>query len=502
MSPIRVVPALVAVLLSCSAAPAAAQEPLESPGSTDLIEYVESTTTPSGLTWDLYRNLAYPCSVSGYQTFAVGIPAGSLATEPRPLWVRMRGGGVGFFSPDGQPQPSAGNKSESDLAELIGFADGNALNQRINEQPAGFRNISVSMCNHDIYSGGDQPDPNNPNLTPDGQPRTTNGLFATKAAVGFVQDRYPTTRTFLHGTSAGSFGSWNVAWSLQLQDRPVAGFVADSGVVNNQYETDLNAKEATCARGAETLAAIRARTHPLLADPTNQPDLLISSGTLSTPVFNVYSRDDANSCGTEQVSCTMPDGSVQVMGSMQCKLDRVSKAIEGLPASSNSRTMELCVRAGSGAAGTCTRHVVTGVDNFPNTNPAFPADYNGVILEWALDRLDDPLPALDVELDTRSKLRFEQRRPRVRCLAGGYEKRTCTVKLIKRDRGKERVVARGTGTIPVDAGKGRVQLKLTDRGRRLVANGPRRGLKVRAAVRVIERYTDRIGVSKRRLRAL
>ena len=76
---------------------------------------------------------------------------------------------------------------------------------------AGFRIVSVSMCNHDIYSGGDQPDPNNPNTTPDGKPRTTNGLFATKAAIAFAKEQYPTGKVILHGTSAGSAGRL-LAW--------------------------------------------------------------------------------------------------------------------------------------------------------------------------------------------------------------------------------------------------------------------------------------------------
>lgn len=500
MSPRRVVPSLVLLASMLSAATAQAQAPLESAGKTDRIEYVESTTTPDGYSWDLYRNLAYPCSVSGYQTFAVGTRAGSSATEARPLWVRMRGGGVGYFNSAGQPLPSAGNKTESDIDELTGFVEGNALNQLVNADAAGFRNVSVSMCDHDIYAGGDQPDPNNFNVTPDGRRRTTNGLFATKAAIEFVQNRYPTSRIFLHGTSAGSFGSWGLAWSLQLEDRPVAGFVADSGVANFQYEIDQNASGGSCARGAEALAAVGARIHPDLANQANQPDQLISRGELTAPVFNVWSRDDGNSCGTDQIPCTMPDGTVQVMGAMECKMDPISRAIAGLPESSNSVNAKLCVRTQSGPPGSCGRHVVTSPSDFPNTDPAFPADYNGEIMSWVRDRLGDPPPALEVAFGKRSKLRVERGRTRVRCSSGGSEQRTCRVELLTQAHEDSLIVARGKGTIAAGDENTKVLVKLTRRGRRLVQGASRRGARVRASARVSEQYTERAGEATRRLR--
>jgi hypothetical protein len=503
VKPARIASLLVLLALGLSsAATAQAQAPFDSPGKTDRIEYVNSSTTPDGFTWDLYRNLSYPCSVSGYQTFAVGTRTGSSPTEARPLWVRMRGGGVGYFSPDGQPQPSANNKVEEDIGSLAQVATDSALNQLVNADPAGFRDLSVSMCNHDIYGGGDQPDPNNPNLTPDGQPRTTNGLFATKAAIRWTQDHYPTTRTFLHGTSAGSYGGYGVAWSLQLEDRPVAGFVADSGVPNRQYEQDLNAQATPCARGTEAVSIIGARLHPTLTDPANQPDLLVSRGDLTAPVFNIWDRDDQQSCGADQVSCTMPDGSVTVMGSMECKMDRISKAIAALPADRGSRTLRVCVAAQGSPPGTCNRHVVTGTSNFPNTDPAGPADYNAAIMDWVRERLADTPPALDVGLGKAKRLRAGRRAVTVRCTSGGHERRACAVRLEARIGGSSRVLARGDGGIGKDAGSRRLKLKLTGAGRIALRHAGRRGLRVRALVSVSESYTDRAGRDSGRLRLL
>jgi hypothetical protein len=482
-------------------APAAAQAPLASPGRTAAIEHIGATTTADGYRWDLYRNPAYPCSISGFQTFAVGTPAGSAPSDPRPLWVRMRGGGVGWFDASGQPRPNANNKTEEDLGALTAVVENNGLNQRVNADPAGFRDLAVSMCDHDIFNGGDQADPNNPNLTPDGRPRTANGLFATKAAIQFVEDRYPTTRTFLHGTSAGSFGGYGVAWSLQLQDRPIAGFVADSGVTNAQYELDVNAQNGACARGAEELAGVAARIHPRIADPANQADLLVAGGELLAPVFNIWNRDDQLSCGSDQIGCTMPDGTVVVMGAMECKMDRVSDAIAAAPASRHSVTMRVCVRAKGEAVGTCGRHVVTDPTGFLNTDPAFPADYDAAILDWVHGRLADRAPKLTVRLGRASTLRFEHGHGAIRCLAGGYERRSCRIRVRDHRAGRQLTLARGDRRLAEGASSTSVKLRLTRSGRRLIDSLPS-GVWARVTARVTEDYTGRSGATTERLRLL
>ena len=107
----------------------------------------------------------------------------------------MRGGGVGFFDSTGKAQPSNGNKTEDGINELVDFADGSELNRQVSAGPEGFRTVSVSMCSHDVYAGANSTDPNNPNLTPEGAPRTTNGLLAAKAAIQYTQDRYRAGRS-------------------------------------------------------------------------------------------------------------------------------------------------------------------------------------------------------------------------------------------------------------------------------------------------------------------
>jgi len=88
--------------------------PVAAVGDTSQVLAVE-TVTQGGWTFTRYRNRAYPCSISGYQTFVIGTKVGSSASATRPLWVKMRGGGAGWFDTDGTPLPTAGVKSEESL---------------------------------------------------------------------------------------------------------------------------------------------------------------------------------------------------------------------------------------------------------------------------------------------------------------------------------------------------------------------------------------------------
>ena len=359
--------------------------PLESPGRTDRIEFV-STTTQGGWKFDYFRNLAYPCSISGYQTFVIGTKVGSDDAATRPLWVRMHGGGVGFFDANGDPQPSAANKSEEPASRLIGVVPTNALTGLVKNDPAAFRLVSVSMCNHDIYGGGGQDDPNNPNTTPDGKPRTVNGMFATKAAIAYAKDRYPTGKVFLHGGSAGSAGVYNVAWSMQAEGVAPAGAVADSGSVNRQWEV-ARAQQGICGDDGRAIGEIAARLHPALTREKNQPDLLIARGDLTVPILHTWSRADPNVCGDTPMTCPLADGSTATLGSADCSHELIRAAIAGLGAGSRSRNMRLCVSPAD-APGSCATHVVSN-KNGTNTDPAEPADYNAAIMDWVHARLTD-----------------------------------------------------------------------------------------------------------------
>jgi len=361
---------------------------LSTPGDVSSITLIE-TRQEDGWTFDYYRNLAYPCAVSGYQTFVVGRRTGSDDSASRPLWVRMHGGGIGYFKPDGSVAGGVRNKSEEPYGRLRTDVTGNNLEARVAGLTDGFRTLGVSMCSHDIYSGANTVDPNNPNLT-DGQTPKTNGLLATKAAIQFVMAQFPTDDFFLHGGSAGSAGSYSVAWGLQEQGIAPTGIVADAGVMNEGYELEQIDMGSPCARTAEGVAIFQQRILPEIADPANQPHLLIGDGRLQVPVMQVYSNGDTNTCAYLPMDCPMADGTTATLGSAVCAAHPVRMAIQAQGPTSRSASLELCVDDPNINSGTnkCDKHVATN-SGYLNTAPGVPADYNGVILGWVTDRLSD-----------------------------------------------------------------------------------------------------------------
>ena len=89
---------------------AACEPALEAPGKTGDIRLVD-TATVDGWRFETFVNDAYPCAVSGYQTFAVGTKVGSSPTVASPLWVRMRG------AADELVLAAGGSKDAADLVE-------------------------------------------------------------------------------------------------------------------------------------------------------------------------------------------------------------------------------------------------------------------------------------------------------------------------------------------------------------------------------------------------
>ena len=364
---------------------------LSEPADTSRIVPAE-TTTRNGWRYDRYRNLAAPCAISGYQSFVIGTRVGSSPTATRPLWVKMRGGGVGWFDTDGTPIPNPGVKSEESLATQIGFDDA-GLMAKVKAAPEGFRILIVSMCSHDIYAGNENYDPHNPNLTPEGESRPTTGLTATKAAVQYTQAHYPTDDYFLHGTSAGGAGTYSVAWALQQQGIPPAGMISDSGVVNQAWQRwvadhgipgEVGCQKVTQERGLGVLG----RVDRALGDPANEPHLLVGSGRLTVPVVHIWNHADHNVCGAALMPCPLPDGSTPTMQAADCNHEPMRLAIEGLGPESSSRAMGVCVE-GNDTATPCDRHVVTSGPNLVNTDPSQPADHQSAILDWVRTRLAD-----------------------------------------------------------------------------------------------------------------
>jgi hypothetical protein len=362
-------------------------------GDTSKITLVSSRTV-DGWQYDFYRDTAYPCSISGYQTFVIGRKVGTSASVAHPLWVKMRGGGAGWFSADGKPQPTAGVKTEQSFDTLMKYDD-NGLMAQVRAAPEHFRVLIVSMCSHDIYGGMNTPDPHNPNKTPDGKPRPTTGLISVKAAVQYVVAHDNTRDFVLHGTSAGGAGTFNVAWGLQLQGLAPTALISDSGVVDQQWEHDVVAEGITGSAGCakaddDRTGGVAGRIDPELVKWDNQPDLLVSRGELTVPVLHVWNHGDQNSCGNASMQCHLRDGSTVTLTAADCRHENLRRAIEASGPESTSRNMAVCVEGGD-TSEPCDRHVVTAGAGLTNSDQSegVPADFQSAILTWVRARLAD-----------------------------------------------------------------------------------------------------------------
>jgi hypothetical protein len=364
-------------------------DPIETPGVTNSVELVSSYES-NGYKVEFFRNTSYPCSISGYQTFAVLTRLGISNSKTRPLWLYLHPGGIGWFGKNGYAVPDEAYLKEESVDRLV-FPYG--LNERVLDDRRGFRMMFASYCNRDLYGGAVATDPYNPNRLPDGKRRGTNGLWATKAAVQFTLNQYATSKYFLAGGSAGSAGAYMLAWSLQRQGLTPAGIVADSYVVNQRYVREIERQRIVCPNTgvpmtAATVEAFSARLHPTFALVGNEPDRLVVSGRLRVPILQVWSQQDPFGCDGRTLQCPLRDGSTKPLGGMDCMNEPLRRVIAAQGASSKSLSMRLCVASSTSAFLPCGKHVVTEFDGV-NTNPAWPADYNGRIMQWVRARLAD-----------------------------------------------------------------------------------------------------------------
>jgi hypothetical protein len=378
---IRLAAALITMAMAFTAC-------LTQPGDTSHISLV-STSTVNGWKYDFYQNSAYPCSISGFQTFMVGTKVGTSATASAPLWVWMHGGGVGYFSPSGTPLPDSTQMTQNTPNDLRSGLTNPGLLTNVRADPAGFRLLAVSYCNRDLYGGTGQTDPNNPNKNADGSARTTNGLLATKAAIQFTESTYPTSKYFLHGASAGSAGAYYAAWALQQSGIPPAGVVGDASLVNIEAQAAAF-QQGACTKGDYNPVAqpvIEQRLDPQIADINNEVDKLVSTGQLTVPLLHIWNHADVSSCGATPVQCPLRIGSVVTMGTTDCDHAPLAAAIAAEGPNAKSENLPLCVQLPGTPA--CSLHQVTLQAGLVNTDPASPSDYLGAIMTWVDQRLHD-----------------------------------------------------------------------------------------------------------------
>ena len=360
---------------------------VDAPYTTSEIVLVSQGTQP-GYRYEYYENHAYSCGASGWQTFLIVWKDGLQTTAPRPLWIRLHGGGVGAFDETGQYVPaSAVNMLDQEPAQQLGspmYETG--LTALARAHPAGFRFLFPSLCDHDLYAGVGMPDPNNPN-PPDanGNLRATDGLLATKAAIDFARSRVTTTDTVLHGTSAGSYGVFFVAYGLEKHGAPVDAVVMDSGVSNPSFHEAmrayLDANPGACPGSSYSgldQDATGAR-FVQLSWPWWDPAAAVADAQMTTPILHLWDRRDAGGCGDTPIPYTDENGVPQQMAAMDLRHNALADAIDA--SGSTSANLRVCTDKGNGTCGVHTPTTEASIDADTGL------DVNDQVMDWIDARL-------------------------------------------------------------------------------------------------------------------
>ncbi len=366
--------AVVAVAL-VALVTAACVPPLSTKGDTGGIQLV-STKNLDGWKYDYYRNMAYPCSVSGYQTFVIGTKIGSSPTAARPLWTFMHGGGAGYFDENGNPIPNENQKVEEGAGSpehaastTTGCSPGCATTR-----PVSARSRSRTAATRST-PGAEHPRPAQPEHDARRQaPPDRPAASRPRPRSSTRQSLYPTTKTFLHGGSAGSAGAYYVAWAMQLQGIAPAGVVADASVVNRRRRCRPGTRPASAPTRTTRSGrpAIAARVHPDIANVGNEVDKLVSSGRLTVPLLHIWNHGDQNTCGSPPVACPLRDGTTVTLGIHRLRpRAAASRRSPRRVRSSRSKNLPLCVD--DDAVPDCSVHVVTNKGGLVEHRPVVAA---------------------------------------------------------------------------------------------------------------------------------
>ena len=216
--------------------------------------------------------------------------------------------------------------------------------------------------------------------------------MAAKAAIAYVREHFASSHTFAHGTSAGSIGSFSVAYTFERAGLRLSGIVMDSHVLSEAFVeliTDLG-----CTPYDPLLVA--AKIGPL-TDPENLPDQVVARGDISVPIMHVWDRGDPTCCGETPFTYAGDDGLEHTMGACDYHHERLRAAIEAQPPAGTSENLRLCVNdPATTTPGACDMHSPTKIAFDEPTPPGDQddggADYNEHILGWVDARLTEPAP--------------------------------------------------------------------------------------------------------------
>ncbi len=287
------------------------------------------------------------------------------------------------------------NNQES-ISKLSSVMHEAGLVDRIRTHPAGFRFMLPSLCDHDVYSGVGVPDLNNPN-SPDenGQTRAADGLLATKAAIAFTRNRVATSNVFLHGTSAGSIGSFGVAYSFEREGILLSGIVSDSHVMGPGIDDNA---DLFCMPFPYDRALLIPKIGPL-ATSALYPEDIVAAGLISVPIYHLWNTGDPACCGSVLQNYTDAQGNPFTEPGCAHEHTPYRDAITANPPGGAGRSVsvEVCVNdLGTTTPGACNVH---SPSKYPYTR-ATPigdqlsggGDYNQAIVDWVDQRMADTLP--------------------------------------------------------------------------------------------------------------
>ena len=233
--------------------------PLQSPGKTSQIEFV-STSTSERLEVRLLPQPRLPLLDQRLPDLRDRHQGRLDRHAARPLWVADARRRRRLFDANGNPQPPPGTSEESAATCIELTSPTEALTGRVGPTPPASGSSSVSMCNHDIYGGGDHRTRTTRTHCPTAS-RARSTAVRHQGRDRRTRSAYPTGKVFLHGGSAGSAGVVLRGLGHAGRGRAAGSAIADSGSVNRQWEV-ARAQQTSAVTTDGAIGAIAARLHP------------------------------------------------------------------------------------------------------------------------------------------------------------------------------------------------------------------------------------------------
>lgn len=325
-----------------------------------------------GYYYRIYENTRYPCGAEGYHQFMV-LDHAITASEPKNLFAKFPGGGVGFWYTDENNQRVYyPNDLAAGLLNAAYFRNmffrtslseeyGGGVTKKFRENQD-FRIVVTSYCSHDLYHGKGEYN------EIDGYARW--GYQASMEAVDYVQQQFNTKQIIAYGGSAGAAGAFFVGKDQEnvaaiIMDSQAADLSAISDACYDGISVFGNSYPCFCPEGGSSCMEILAQRIGFEFS-VDEPYRLVESG-FDKPVYFVWNERDAS-----------------IHANLQ--FDRLHEAILQHNPGSNSIANMVCITDPRTPPGpTCNLHVPSGYD-IPETETLIEEIYS-----WAMSNINGGL---------------------------------------------------------------------------------------------------------------